>query len=304
MTLPHSLRSVALALPPLLLLLASVAQAQSADFQDQGNSLKYSAVPLNKLVLANAQVKVGVSLERLSLISGEGHQDKKITAGLLAGAATLLSMKAGGGARGIDFAEREPIQDHLSRDDATRIGQEALDIVLQKLRDTGLTVDGAEAVANAPFYAALPGDTGVTEDSASQDGGLFKKSYYYGFYQLPLAGLKVRKPGMFEAMGNEDLYPKARAAAGAGGALDVSLAFYNDKQVFGLFDMGLRLWGQVQGRSSDMPLYALVLKNKDDFSVPSGGKDAYAYWQAFKPRFEAIAVALAARVAKAMPAAQ
>lgn len=295
-------RSAALAL---LVAASHAALAQTADFQEQGNSLKYSATPVNKLVLANANVKVGVSLERLTLLSGEGNTDKKITAGLMAGAFTLMNMRAGGGIGGgsVDFAEREPIHEHLSKEDAAKIGQEAVAILIDKLRAAGVAVDGPDAVTAAPFYADLKGETDFTTDTAHQDGGLFKKTYYYGFYNTPVAGLKFRKPGMFDEMGNDDLYPKARAVAGSGGALDVSLAFYNDKKVFGLFDLAVRLWGQVQGRSSDMPMYALVLKNKDDFSVPSGGKDAYAYWTAFKPSFEGIAAALAERCAKALTTA-
>jgi hypothetical protein len=299
--IPLVRRSAVLAL---LAVASHLALAQTADFQEQGNSLKYSATPVNKLVLANANVKVGVSLERLTLLSGEGNTDKKITAGLLAGAFTLMSMRAGGGmGGGVDFAEREPINEHLSQDDAAKIGQEAVALLIDKMRAAGVAVDGPEAVTAAPFYADLKGETDFTTDTAHQDGGLFKKTYYYGFYNTPVAGLKFRKPGMFDGMGNDDLYPKARAAAGTGGALDVTLAFYNDKKVFGLFDLAVRLWGQVQGRGSDMPMYTLVLKNKDDFSVPSGGKDAYAYWTAFKPTFEGIAVALAERYAKALTTA-
>ena len=298
--IPAFRRSAVLAL---LSIASHLALAQTADFQEQGNSLKYSATPVNKLVLANANVKVGVSLERLTLLSGEGNTDKKVTAGLLAGAFTLMNMRSGGGIGSVDFAEREPINEHLSKDDATKIGQEAVAILIDKLRAAGVAVDGPEAVAAAPFYTDLKGETDFTTDNAHQDGGLFKKTYYYGFYNTPVAGLKFRKLGMFDGMGNDDLYPKARAIAGSGGALDVSLAFYNDKKVFGLFDMAVRLWGQVQGRSSDMPMYALVLKNKDDFTVPSGGKDAYAYWTAFKPKFEGIAVALAERYAKALTTA-
>ena len=281
--------------------LSVACQAQTAEFQEQGNSIKYSATPETKLVLANATLKEGVGLERLPLLSGEGNMDKKVTAGLLAGAFTLMGARAGGGiGTSVDFAEREPIKEHLSEEDASKIGNEALAILLDKLRAAGVSVDGPEAVASAPFYADVKGETAVGTDSAHQDGGLFKKTYYYGFYNLPVAGLKFRKPGMFEAMGNDDLYPKARAAANAGGALDVSLAFYNDKKVFGLFDMGVKVWGKVQGRDSDVPMLGQVLKNKDDFTVPSGGKDAYAYWTAFKPKFEGIAVALADRMAKAL----
>jgi hypothetical protein len=300
----HSTSSLrrCIAIGLLVLTACGLSRAQTPDFQNQGNSLKYSATPVNRLVMANVNFKMGVSLERLSLISGEGHEDKKITSGLLAGAMTLLSMKAGGGAGGIDFAEREPIEDHLKKDEAALIAQEAVAILMDKLRAAGMPVDGPEKVVSAPFYADVKGSTDVTTDTAQQKGGLFKKDYYYGFYCLPVAGLKFRKPGMFEGMGNEDLYPKARAAGGAPAGRDVTLAFYNDKKNFGLFDMGVKVWGQVQGRANaDMPMLTEILKNKDDFTVPSGGKDAYAYWLAFKPQFESIAVALADRVIKAMP---
>lgn len=289
-----------------LLLVTPLIAAQTADFQNQGNSLQYSATPVNRLVVANVQSKVGVSLERLTLISGEGHDDKKITAGLLAGAATLLSMRAGGGiggAGGIDFAEREPIEDHLSKDDARRIGEEALAIVVEQLRAAGIAVDGPDKVAAAPFMAEAKGETDVSTDSAQDKGSLFRKAYYYGFYCTPIAGLKYRKPGMFEGMGDNDYYPKARAAAGAAGALDLTIGFYNDKKVFGLHEFQGRIWGQVKGREPDMPMYAELLKNKDEFTVPSGGKDTLAYWQAMRPKFEAIAAAFAARLAKAMPPA-
>ncbi|MBN8487105.1 MAG: hypothetical protein J0M20_05140 [Burkholderiales bacterium] len=286
------------------LLAAPLVAAQTADFQNQGNSLPYSTTPVNRLVVANVQSKVGVSLERLTLISGEGHEDKKITAGLLAGAATLLSMRAGGGiggAGGIDFADREPIEDHLSKDDARRIGEEALAIVVEQLRAVGIAVDGPDKVAAAPFMAQAKGESEVSTDSAQDKGSLFRKAYYYGFYCTPVAGLKYRKPGMFEGMGDSDYYPKARAATGAPGALDLTIAFYNDKKVFGLHEFQARIWGQVKGRDADMPMYAELLKNKDEFTVPSGGKDTLAYWQAMRPKFEAMAGAFAARLAKAMP---
>lgn len=294
-------------LPLWLASAAMLAQAQAAppDFQEQGNALKYSTTPVRKLVLANAKTQVGVSLERLTLISGEGNMDKKVTSAVLAGAFTLMGMRSGSNiAAGVDFADREPIHEHLNADEAAKISQEALAIVLDKLKAAGVEVVGPEVVATAPFYAKIEGETALGTDTAHQDGGLFKKSYHYGFYNLPVAGLKYRKPGMFEAMGNEDLYPPARAAAGgAGGALDLSLSFYNDKKVFGLFDFTARIWGQVQGRSGDMPVLSLVLKNKDDYTVPSGGKDAYVYWLAFKPQFETLAAGLAERIAKAMAAA-
>lgn len=276
------------------------AQAATPEIKEATNTLRFAAQPVGSLVLANAQTRVGVQLERLTLLSGEGHTDKKVTSAVLAGALTLVGMRGGVSMNGIDTAQREPIEDHLNVDDAKRINEEAVAIVLDKLKAAGVTVAGPEVVATAPFYAGLEGETTVGQDTAHQEGGLFKKSYHFGFYTTPVAGLKYRKPGLFEAVGNDTLYPPARAAAQTGGALDLQIAFFNDKKVFGLFEFGARIWGQVQGRNTDVPLLQLSLGNKDDFTTPSGGKDTYAYWLAFKPSFEQIATALAAQVAKAM----
>jgi hypothetical protein len=281
----------------LLLYAALAAAAQEAQFTEQGNQVRNSPQALTRMVVAAANVKVGVSLERLSLISGEGNTDKKIVSGLLAGVAALSGVKG-------DFAEREPIHEHLSKDDADKIGREAVEIVAGKLRDSGIDVVGPDAVAAAPFYAGVKGESQVTTDHAKQDGGVFKKSYYYGFYRLPVAGLKYRETGLFAlGFGDEELFPKAREAAGnAPAALDINLALVNDKRNFFLFDLGARVWAPMPGRSGDVVVLNEVLKNKDDFSVPSGGKDTYAYWSAFKPRFEAVADALAQRIAAAVKA--
>jgi hypothetical protein len=284
-------------------LMLGAAQAQTPDLQEQANLFRFTKAPVDKVVLASANMRVGVQLERLTLISGEGNMDKKITAGVLAGAFTLMGMRSGGAniARGVDFADREPIHEHLNKDDAEKINNEALAILLDKLKAAGVAVESSQAVASAPFYAAVKGEAAVTNDHLAQDGGLFKKSYFYGFYRTPVAGLKYRELGaMTLGFGDEELFPKAREAAGTDAALDVNVSFFNDKKVFGLFELVVRLWGPVQGRGSDVPIFAQTLKNLDDYTVPSGGKDAYAYWTAFKPKFETAAVAIADRMAKGL----
>jgi hypothetical protein len=298
------LLATALALSTLTV--ARHAQAQTADLNEQVNTLRYAAAPVSKLVVAAANIKVGVSLERLTLISGEGHQDKKLTAGLLAGATTLLSARMGLG-RGtvVDFADREPIDEHLTKDDAQKISSEALAILVAKLQAAGVDVVGPEAVVAAPFYASVRGEPAVTFDFLSQDGGLFKKSYHYGFHRMPVAGLKFRdKPSVTNIFSDDDWFTQARAAAAASGALEFNISFFNDKKVFGLFDLSMRVLGPINGRNTDSILLMQVLKNVDDFQVPSGGKDAYAYWGQLKPKFETVAAALADRVAKALPASQ
>lgn len=296
-------------LPPLALravwlagFAVGMAHAQAPDLQETVNVMRHTPAPVEKIVLASANMRVGVQLERLTLISGEGNMDKKITAGVLAGAFTLMGARAGGGiGTKVDFAEREPIAEHLDKGDAEKINQEALAILLDRLANAGVAVESSQVVASAPFYGGVKGETGVTNDHLSQDGGLFKKSYFYGFYRTPVAGLKYREIGaMTLGFGDDELFPKARAAAGTQAALDVNVSFYNDKKVFGLFEMVVRLWGPVQGRGSDVPILAETLKNLDDFTVPSGGKDAYAYWTALKPRFEIAATAVAERMAKGL----
>jgi hypothetical protein len=273
---------------------AAGAFAQEAQFTEQGNQMRNSPQPLTRLVIASANMKVGVSLERLSLFSGEGNTEKKVLSGLLAGAAALSGVKG-------DFADREPIHEHLNKDDAEKISREALDIVAAKLKDAGIEVVPPDAVAAAPFYTGIKGEAQVTTDTAKQDGGMFKKSYYYGFYKTPVAGLKYREMGIFAVgFGDEELFPKAReAAGGAPAALDLNVALVNDKKNFFLFDLTARVWAPMPGRSGDVAVLTEVLKNKDDFSVASGGKDTYAYWTEFKPKFESAAAGLAAKVAAA-----
>jgi hypothetical protein len=88
------------------------ATAQSATWTGSDAGLKsMNKSQGKKLVLAASNVKVGVGLERLSLISGEGNMDKKMLGGAMALAANLAGIKG-------DFASREPIAEHLTQDDA------------------------------------------------------------------------------------------------------------------------------------------------------------------------------------------
>ena len=164
-------RSVALALvASTALAWCAPASAQTPEWNNQADLKHLDTSTGKKMVLAGANMRVGVSLERLTLLSGEGNTDKKVLSGALALVANLS------GVRG-DFAQREPIEEHLVQSDAEKVAQEAVELLLEKFKAAGLDVEGPQAVVAAPFYANAKGDAQTTVTSESQNGGLFKKSY-------------------------------------------------------------------------------------------------------------------------------
>ncbi|MEO8386675.1 MAG: hypothetical protein ABI583_15605 [Betaproteobacteria bacterium] len=278
------------------ILLSTTAIAQTAEWATSSSMRYVDKSQDRKIVIAAANMRTGVSLERLTLLSGEGNTDKKITASLLAGATTLLNMKAGTGVE-IDFASREPINEHLKQEDAEKIAAEALDLLIARLKLAGLDVQGPQAVAAAEFYKTVSGEEKTTTDAEVKKGGLFKTGYFYGMYRTPVAGLKYRPTSLMGAFGgNNDFYGKAREAAKTGTALELNLGFYNDKKVFGVFNLSVSLYGRHANASSDSLLLSSTLKNPTALTVPSGGKDAYAYWTAMKPQFETLFDALAKQI--------
>ncbi len=259
--------------------------AQTPDWQRINSSLKYMEKGEGKkLVIASANIKAGVSLERLSLISGEGNTEKKIFSGLLAGAAQIAGIKG-------DFASREPIEEHMKQADAEKVAADTLALLMEKLKAAGLDVQGPKVVVEAPTYAAVKGEDKTTRTTESQEGGLFKKGYYYGIYQTPVAGMKFRDltgvSGAFNLM-NTDVYSNAIQAAGTPAAIDVNIGFVNDKSTFSLTGFSINVYGTAKGSTKVAPYYNATLKNFASFSVSSGGKDTTAYWDALKPKLEVL----------------
>jgi hypothetical protein len=237
---------------------------------------------------------VGVSLERLSLISGEGNLDKKLLGGAMALAANLSGVSG-------DFAQREPIEEHLKQTDAEKVAQEAVELMLEKFKAAGLDVEGPEAVVAAPFYANSKGDLKTSLTSESQKGGLFKKSYYYGVYRTAVLGLKHRDNVGFAALNRDtETFTKARELTGAASAIELNMELVNDKTNFAVLSLSTTLWGKYKESSTEFPAFTATLKNIGDFKVPSGGKDTLAYWQAVKPQVAVAFEDLAKRVSSGL----
>jgi hypothetical protein len=248
--------------------LCTVVHAQTPEWNTQAEFKHLDTSAGKKLVLAGANMRVGVSLERLTLLSGEGNTDKKLMGGAMALVANLA------GVRG-DFAQREPIEEHLTQGDAEKVAQEAVELLLERLKSAGLEVEGPQAVVAAPFYANSKGDDKTSVTSESQNGGLFKKAYYYGIYKTAIMGMKYRDNTGFSALNRDtETFTKAREVTGASSAVELNMALINDKTNFALLGLSATLWGRYKDTTNEFPAFTATLKNAGDFKVASGGKVA------------------------------
>lgn len=275
-----------------LCLSCAAAVAQSADWIGSAAGLKtMNKAQGKKIVLAAANVKVGVSLERLSLISGEGNMDKKLLGGAMALVANYAGIKG-------DFASREPIAEHLTQDDAEKIAVEATELLVAKFKAAGFEVEGPQAMIAAPFYTASKGEAKTNITAESQPGGLFKTGFYRGVYETSVMGMKYRDYSGFAGLNRDtETFTKARELASASSALELNLALVNNKTNFVISNLGVTLWGKFDGSSTEFPAYTAVLKNAADFKVASGGTDTYLYWLALKPQVELMFDDIAKRAA-------
>lgn len=186
-----------------------------------------------------------------------------------------------------DFASREPIEEHLKQEDAEKIAAEALVLLMEKLKAAGLDVQGPKAVVEAPAYAAVKGEEKTIKVVESEEARLFKKGYFYGVYQTPVAGMKYRDVSGFALM-NTDLYSSALQLTNTSGALNINLGFLNDKSTFAVANFTINVYALGKGSTKPSASFTVELKNQAAFSVPSGGKDTYAYWTALKPKLDVL----------------
>ena len=98
--------------------------------------------PVTTMAVSGLNIRLGTGLERLTVLTGEGHAGKKAAGALLAVGLTLL-----GGAAGTDTASREPLREHFFEDDARRIGAEIAESIQQHLAVPGVTLVPTEQVA-------------------------------------------------------------------------------------------------------------------------------------------------------------
>ncbi|WP_156802332.1 hypothetical protein [Leeia oryzae] len=260
--------------------------SQAADdpfpIEEKNNVLKYAKdiLPVTKVAISGLNVKLGVHLERLTLLSGEGHTDSKVTSGLLAGAFTLM-----GAGSGVDFASREPVEDHLSADMAKAIAADIATAVVGAVQQNKLELVPPDTVTSAPFYGKVKGEVALTTDTENVKGGLFKPDYYFGYQQVPVLGYKYRSPGMFD-ISDSEVSPKVRELAGVPVTLAWSVKVVNDRKTMRVIELSLKCLGKGQGfGNGDQPLLWLSMK-PDALSVPSGESHKnLEYWSALSPKF-------------------
>jgi hypothetical protein len=253
-------------------------------------------LPVKKVAISAMNLKLGVHLERLTLLSGEGNTEKKVMSGLLAGAATLL-----GGGGGIDFADKEPIEDHLPSADAQKIADDIGRLLAEAVSGSGLEMVPVETVTAAPGYAAAEGETKITTDTENIKGSLFKPSYFFGYQQVPVMGYKFRKkPSLFFGMPTDNASARVREIAGVPLTLAWTVSIVNDRKVMRVRELTLNCFGltSASGSTGDDKLWASVSIEPDTISTSSGESHKnLEYWSTMAPKFSDAAKAMAKTVA-------
>lgn len=269
------------------LLLAST-MAIASDAQEWKKTNPYGAKlaePVSTLAVSGLNVRLGATLERLTLLSGEGHTGKKVAGGLLAVGATLL------GASGVDTASREPLDEHFYADDAKKIAEEIAGSIQEHLQVPGTTMAPAEQVAGVAALRAGKVSHELGKDSVTIKGGRFSRERYYGFYTVPAGPYGYRaRPKLGFTIGDGDVAPAVRAAANAQAALNVDVFLVNTRKAFQVEELRVEvLTPQMIGRGRDTPTIVFELP-AGSLAVPIGDdshKDNYAAWQRMKPMFDA-----------------
>ena len=280
----------------MLVLSAPAWAAKGPVWKEEMDFYKSSKVaPLQTLALGSVDVRVGTHLERLTLLSGEGHTGKKVAGAAGAAALTMLGLGSGQ-----DMAAREPLEEHLSQEDARRIADEVAQSIQQHLVIPGVQVVAGAAVTDTPAYqAAHGGMTGVDEQSLTVKDGRFSPEYHFGIWMQPAGGYAYRGPkgaaskfgfgGNGPMWGDKTFSPVVRAAVGAQALMTVDVFLANTRKDFRVQEMKVRLLGPMRDGGTDNIVISYLLDNPDMLAVPVEGshKDSYASWQALRPAFEA-----------------
>lgn len=245
-----------------------------------------------KLPVSGMNVNLGVHLERLTLLSGEGHTGKKIASGLLAGAASLAGARGG-----TDFASREPVEDHLSEADAKKINADIAKMLSSALQKAGVETADSKSVVTLPAYVKLKGETKIKTDTQMAKGKMLSPDYYFGLYQMPTAGFKYMSGGLLGG-GPKDA-ATAAMSIGAPASIDWEVDIVNDRKVMRVRNLTLRVWASTPSLFGNMTAPQLTISvNPDEISVPSGESHKnLEYWNALSPKFEVAANAIAERLA-------
>ncbi len=274
------------------------------EWKEAGNAYKSKmAVPVNSLAVGAVNVDVGVHLERLTLLSGEGHTGKKVASGLLAGALSLSGVGAG-----IDTASREPIEEHLTPEDAKKIAAEVAQVVAERFKKLpGLKVYAGDEVTSSPFYQSVTGKTGLDVNKKSVQEGRWGAEYFFGYYSTPAGNYKYRPLEKF-SFSDKNFSPSVRQSLGVDAVAQVNLFLANTRKDFRIHELSVKLTGLTWSgqKGGDMPTLTFNLEDAGAVAVPLEGKDKdkdnYAAWLALKPQFEAQIDAVVAKIRAAIPA--
>ncbi len=287
------------------LLLSVSVQAKSApEWKEQGNAYKQKNVlPVKTMAVGAVNVDVGVHLERLTLLSGEGHTGKKVFSGLLAGAATVAGL--GGG---IDFASREPLEEHLTAEEAKKIADDVEQLVAERFRKMdGIKVLAGPEVTSQAFYSGLAGLADLDSGKKRVQDGRWSPEYYFGYYSTPAGGYKYRKASKF-AFSDKEFSPVIRKSLAADATVQVNLFLANTRGDFRIQEMTVSLSGQpwANQKNGDLITLSYVLTNPNDVSVAMDkkSKDNYAAWLELKPQFIAQLDSVTTKMRAALPAFQ
>jgi len=255
------------------------------------------------MALGAVNVDVGVHLERLTLLSGEGHTGKKVFSGLLAGAATVAGL--GGG---VDFASREPLEEHLTADEAKKIADDVEQLVAERFRKMdGIKVLAGPEVTSQAFYPGLTGLAELDSGKKKVQDGRWSPEYYFGYYSTPAGGYKYRKTSKF-AFSDKEFSPVIRKSLAADATVQLNLFLVNTRGDFRIQEMTVSLSGQpwANQKNADLVTLSYILNNPNDVSVPMDkkSKDNYAAWLELKPQFIAQLDSVATKIRASLPAFQ
>ncbi len=261
---------------------------------------------LDTLALGSVSVRVGMQLERLTLLSGEGHTGKKIAGGVLA---VGLGMLGGSG----NTAAREPLEEHMDPADAQKIAEEVVQSVEQHFNVPGVKVVMGDAVTSTPAYQANhDGVTASAKDTLTVKTGRFSPEYFFGIWMQPAGGYAYRGPkgaasrwgmgGMGAMYGDKSFSPNVRAATGAQALATVDVFLVNTRKDFRVQEMKVRVLGPMRNGGTDNMLLDYNLEDAEELAVPVSGshKDNYPLWQTLRPQFEAKLDELSAQLATTM----
>jgi len=282
------------------LISTSVVAKSAPEWKEQSNAYKAkNALPVKAIALSAVNVDVGVHLERLTLLSGEGHTGKKLLSGLLAGAATVSGV--GGG---MDFASREPLEEHLTPEESRKIADDVAKMVIEHFRKMeGYTILAGEEVTSKPFYSGLSGLNDIDTGKKRVQDGRWSPEYYFGYYSTPAGSYKYRKMSKF-AFSDKEFSPVVRQNLSADATLQVNVFLVNTRGDFRIQEMSISLSGQQwASQKGDMVGLNYILNNPNEVSVPmdSKSKDNYAAWTSLKPKVDILLDEIVLKMKAALP---